>query len=68
MATMLVLGIPGSASTAMLLGAVVMQGWVPGLRLFIDNSDVLYGVLSSNLIQEVLLLIMRPLKNHHFFS
>lgn len=30
LATMLVLGIPGSASTAMLLGAVMIQGWIPG--------------------------------------
>ena len=27
---MLVLGVPGVAATAMLLGSVIMQGWVPG--------------------------------------
>ena len=58
LATLLVLGIPGSASTAMLLGAIIMQGWVPGPRLFIDHSDVLYGVIFSELIQEILLLFV----------
>lgn len=58
LATLLVLGIPGSASTAMLLGAIIMQGWVPGPRLFIDHSDVLYGVLFSELVQEIFLLFI----------
>ncbi|GAA0355693.1 tripartite tricarboxylate transporter permease [Bacillus horti] len=56
LATMFVLGIPGSASTAMLLGAIIMQGWVPGPRLFIDHSAVLYGVIFSELVQEIFLL------------
>lgn len=56
LATMFVLGIPGSASTAMLLGAIIMQGWVPGPRLFIDHSTVLYGVIFSELVQEIFLL------------
>ncbi|WP_158736925.1 tripartite tricarboxylate transporter permease [Alteribacillus sp. YIM 98480] len=58
LATMLVLGIPGSASAAMLLGAIIMQGWTPGPRLFIDHSDVLYGVIFSELIQEILLVVI----------
>lgn len=58
LATMLVLGIPGSAAAAMLLGAIIMQGWTPGPRLFIDHSAVLYGVIFSELVQEVLLLFV----------
>ncbi|CEI81895.1 membrane protein [Oceanobacillus oncorhynchi subsp. incaldanensis] len=50
LATMLVLGIPGSASTAMLLGAIIMQGWVPGPRLFIEQSTILYGVIFSMVV------------------
>src|SRR5699024_207030 len=50
LATMLVLGIPGSASTAMLLGAIIMQGWVPGPRLFVDQSAVIYGAIFSMII------------------
>lgn len=54
--TMLVLGIPGSPATAMLMGAIIMYGWVPGPRLFIDNADVLYGVLFAQFGQGLLLL------------
>lgn len=58
LATMLVLGIPGSASTAMLLGAVIMQGWVPGPRLFIDHSVVLYGIIFSMLVGLLFLIFV----------
>jgi putative tricarboxylic transport membrane protein len=58
LATMLVLGIPGSASTAMLLGAIIMQGWVPGPRLFIDQSSILYGVIISMIIGLLFLVIV----------
>lgn len=58
LATMLVLGIPGSASTAMLLGAIIMQGWVPGPRLFIDQSSILYGVIFSMIIGLLLLVFV----------
>lgn len=58
LATMLVLGIPGSASTAMLLGAVIMQGWVPGPRLFIDQSTVLYGVIFSMIVGLLFLILV----------
>lgn len=58
LATMLVLGIPGSASTAMLLGAIIMQGWVPGPRLFVDQSAVIYGAIFSMIIGLILLIIV----------
>jgi len=58
LATMLVLGIPGSASTAMLLGAIIMQGWVPGPRLFIDQSTIIYGVIISMIIGLLFLILI----------
>ena len=58
LATMLVLGIPGSASTAMLLGAVMIQGWIPGPRLFIDNREVIYASISSLFLQQFVMAIM----------
>ena len=58
LATMLVLGIPGSASTAMLLGAIIMQGWVPGPRLFIDHSVILYGIIFSMLVGLLFLILI----------
>ncbi|MDL2209673.1 tripartite tricarboxylate transporter permease [Desulfovibrio sp. OttesenSCG-928-O18] len=58
LATMLVLGIPGSASTAMLLGAVMIQGWIPGPRLFLDNKEVIYASISSLFLQQFVMFIM----------
>jgi len=58
MSTMLVLGIPGSASTAMLLGALMLQGWVPGPSLFIDHRDIVYAAISSLFIQQIVMYIV----------
>ena len=58
MSTMLVLGIPGSASTAMLLGALMLQGWVPGPSLFIDHRDIIYASISSLFIQQIVMYIV----------
>ncbi len=58
LATMLVLGIPGSGSTAMLIGALILQGWVPGPRLFLDNQAIIYASISSLFIQQFVMLGM----------
>lgn len=58
LATMLVLGIPGSSSTAMLLGALLVQGWIPGPRLFMEHRDVIYASISSLFIQQFVMLIV----------
>lgn len=48
------LGIPGSASTAVLLGALVVNGVVPGPSLFRENLQlvfvVVFGLLGANLV------------------
>lgn len=61
LATMFVLGIPASNSTAIMLGAMIMQGWVPGPRLFIDHGPVLYGVIFSLFFQLLALLFIGAL-------
>ena len=58
LATMLVLGIPGSTSTAMLIGAIMLQGWAPGPRLFIDHSAVIYASMSSMFLQQIVVLFL----------
>lgn len=58
LATMFVLGIPGSASTAMMIGALALQGWAVGPKLFIDHSDVIYTAFSSIFIQQIVMLIL----------
>ncbi|NPV71446.1 MAG: C4-dicarboxylate ABC transporter permease [Firmicutes bacterium] len=54
MIPMLTLGIPGDAVTAVLLGALTIQGLQPGPMLFKDNLDVIYpifaGMILANLI------------------
>ena len=48
------LGIPGSASTAVLLGALVVNGVVPGPQLFQENLQlvfiVVFGLVGSNVV------------------
>ena len=44
---MLSLGIPGSPTTALLLGGMVMWGLTPGPMLFIEQADFVWGLISS---------------------
>ncbi|MEL6206437.1 MAG: tripartite tricarboxylate transporter permease [Pseudomonadota bacterium] len=44
---MLTLGIPGSPTTALLLGGMVMWGLIPGPMLFIEQPDFVWGLISS---------------------
>ena len=44
---MLTLGIPGSPTTALLLGGMVIWGLVPGPMLFIEQPDFVWGLISS---------------------
>lgn len=57
MATMLALGIPGGAATAIMIGAFLIQGLIPGPRLIIENQGLVYSLLVAELFEEVLLLI-----------
>jgi len=47
MLPMLTLGIPGSPTTAILLGGMVIWGLEPGPRLFIDHKDFVWGLIAS---------------------
>ena len=44
---MMTLGIPGSPTTALLLGGMVMWGLTPGPLLFIEQPDFVWGLISS---------------------
>ena len=54
----LTLGVPGSASMALVIGALMIHGIVPGPRLLVDHSDLFWGLVASFLIGNVLLLIL----------
>ncbi len=47
MLPMLTLGIPGSPTTAILLGGMVIWGLVPGPRMFIDETEFVWGLIAS---------------------
>ena len=55
---LLTLGIPGSASTAVLIGALMIHDLTPGPQLFISNPDIIYGLLASLLLANIILLIL----------
>ncbi|MBN8291170.1 tripartite tricarboxylate transporter permease [Rhodobacter sp. NTK016B] len=54
----LTLGVPGSASMALVIGALMIHGIVPGPRLLVDHSDLFWGLVASFLIGNILLLIL----------
>jgi putative tricarboxylic transport membrane protein len=55
---MLALGIPGSASTAVLLAALVLQGIRPGPMLMTEQPQLVWGLIASMFVGNVILLIL----------
>lgn len=58
MLPMLTLGIPGSPTTAILLGGMVIWGLVPGPRLFVDEQEFVWGLIGSFYISNVAALLI----------
>ncbi|MCG5211878.1 tripartite tricarboxylate transporter permease [Streptosporangium soli] len=54
----LALGIPGGGTTAVLLGAFTVYGIQPGPLLFKEQPDLVWGLLASFFIGNVLLLVL----------
>ncbi len=55
---LLTLGIPGSGTTAIMLGALIAYGIQPGPRLFVDHPDVFWSVIISMYVGNIVLLIL----------
>jgi putative tricarboxylic transport membrane protein len=53
MLPMLTLGIPGSPTTAILLGGMVIWGLVPGPLLFVQEEEFVWGLIGSFYISNV---------------
>ncbi len=51
------LGIPGDASSAMLLGALLILGFIPGPAMFENNPDVVGGIFMVYLASNIFLLV-----------
>ena len=58
MVPMFALGVPGSNTTAVMLGALIMFGLRPGPEMFTTNSSLVWAVIASMYIGNVILLIM----------
>lgn len=65
MLPMLALGVPGSATAAVLLGGLMIWGLNPGPMLFIERPDFVWGLIASmylgNVVAVILVLSTVPL-------
>ncbi len=55
---LLTLGIPGSGTTAILLGALIALNVAPGPRLMIDNPSIFWAVIMSMYLGNMILLML----------
>ncbi len=54
---LLALGIPGSATTAVMLGAFIIHGIRPGPTLFTDNIALVYAIFGGSLVSNILFML-----------
>lgn len=52
------MGIPTTPTIALLMGAFLMNGLIPGPTLFVEKPDIVWGVIASLYIGNVVLLIL----------
>ena len=58
MVPLLTLGVPGGGATAVILGAFMMHGLQPGPLLFQSRPDLVWGLIDSMYIGNVMLLVL----------
>jgi putative tricarboxylic transport membrane protein len=62
---MLALGIPGSATAAVMMGGLMIWGLNPGPMLFIEQKDFVWGLIASmylgNIVAVVMVLLTVPI-------
>ncbi|MBF4279959.1 tripartite tricarboxylate transporter permease, partial [Vibrio anguillarum] len=58
MIPMLSLGVPGSGTTAVMMGALLMLGIQPGPLLFVQHADVAWGLIASMFVANIILAIV----------
>ncbi|WP_256839745.1 tripartite tricarboxylate transporter permease [Ornithinimicrobium faecis] len=58
MVPLLTLGIPGDAVTAVMLGALMVQGIQPGPRLFEGGGDLVYPLFLGMLVANILMFVV----------
>jgi putative tricarboxylic transport membrane protein len=58
MVPLLTLGIPGSPTLAVLMGAFIIHGLTPGPFLFKERPDVVWGLIASLYLGNLILLVL----------
>lgn len=58
MIPMLSLGVPGDAVTAVLLGALILQGLQPGPMLFREHLDLVYGIFAGMIMANIVMFLV----------
>ncbi|MDR2055350.1 MAG: tripartite tricarboxylate transporter permease [Desulfovibrio sp.] len=55
---LLTLGIPGDIVTAIMLGALMIQGLTPGPLLFVEHPVTVYGIFAAFIVSNILMLVI----------
>lgn len=58
---LLALGIPGSATSAIIFGALTVHGMIPGPKLFSEHADVVYALMIGLFISTILMVVLGAL-------
>jgi len=64
---MFAIGLPGSVSTALLMGAFMLHGLTPGPFLFRDDTGLVYAIFAGMIVASVMLLAVGTI-GQGFFS
>jgi putative tricarboxylic transport membrane protein len=65
---LLALGIPGSATDAVLIGAFILHDLVPGPLLFKDHPAIVYGIFASLIVANILVFLIGRYGNRAFIK
>jgi putative tricarboxylic transport membrane protein len=55
--TLLSLGIPGDAATAILIGSLMMYGMQPGPRMFVENQDFVITIMLLMIVANIIIFV-----------
>ncbi len=55
---MLTLGVPGSGTTAVMMGALALYNITPGPALFTQQPDLVWGLIASMFLANIILLVL----------
>lgn len=58
MIPMLTLGVPGDGATAILMGAFMLHGMVPGPTLFSESGNILYAIMLGLIVVNIFMYII----------